>query len=84
MTLLDSVRGLVCENFGVCPEAVTSNTALTALTAIDGDGLDVLGLLCGIQIEFGIDIDEDEFDELATVGDLVAVVKFKLEASEAA
>ena len=82
MTLIDSVRGLLCENYGVRPEAVTNDTMLAA---IKSDGFDVLDIIIGVQIEFGIDIDEDDIDTLGTVGtvgDLVAVIEAKSKAGK--
>lgn len=64
------VRRVLAESLCVSPEKVTDGANL--IDDLGADSLDVIEIAMGLEDEFDIDIPDDDFAKLATVGDVVA------------
>ena len=68
---------LICDQFDVDPEELTSDGNLREI--INADSLDLVDLVMSIEDEFGIDqITDDEANNIYSLADLVALVEKKL------
>lgn len=79
--IYERLHTMICSSLGVRPEAVSPGTMLGEITT---DHDDWFLILVEIEIEFGIYIDETEFDRVRNVAELVELIDAKLTAREAA
>ncbi len=64
--LKDELKKIVTEELKINEEVITDNTSFSRDLAIDS--LAVLKLICRIENEYDIDIDEDQIDLLDNIG----------------
>lgn len=73
--ILEEIKGHLAgrgvEVGGVTPEARISED-------LDLDSLDTVELTLGLEKRFGVEISDEEAEELSTVGDVVALIGTKL------
>lgn len=72
----DRVKRIVAEQFAVPVERIRRGTLLA--DDLNGDSLDVVELVMGLEDEFDISIDDATADKLRTFGDVVDHVTHKL------
>ena len=65
------------EGRGVPGETITMEARL--LHELDLDSLDTMELTLALEEEFGVDLPDDDFDGLGTVGEAVALIERKLQ-----
>jgi len=72
-TLNDVVKEIVVEQLGVFPEQVTPESNI--VNDLGADSLDSVELMMAFESEFNLSIDNDQFDDVKTVGDIVRILK---------
>ena len=75
---LERVKKIIVEQLGVEDAEVTPEASIT--DDLGADSLDQVELVLAFEIEFGIDIPDEEAEKIKTVGDAVQ----KIEAVEGA
>lgn len=73
--MLEQIRAMLAESFGLSPEEILADSKLEADLGINSLELAELALRC--DEEFGVDIDEDDIHKLITVGDVAAYIEEK-------
>ncbi len=69
MDILDRVRPILAEQFGVSLEDIQMDSALRS--DLGYDDLDAMALGAALEGEFGVEMDEDDLESCDTVGDIV-------------
>lgn len=71
--MFEKVRDVIVENLGVDEEDVTLEARL--IDDLGADSLDAVELSMAIEDEFDIEIDDEEFENLQTVEDIVNAIE---------
>ena len=71
--VLEKVKAILAEQFDVEEDKVTADTDLQE--DLGADSLDVVDLLMSIEDEFGVEVPEDEIENIKTVGSLVSYIE---------
>ena len=71
--VLEKVKAILAEQFDVEEDKVTADTDLQE--DLGADSLDVVDLLMSIEDEFGVEIPDDEIENIETVGSLVSYIE---------
>ena len=72
--IFEKIREIICEQFELDEDKVTLESRF--VEDFDADSLDVVELTMGIEEAFDLDeIDEDQLQNIKTVGDLVKIVE---------
>ncbi len=75
MTTEDKVIGIVSEQLGVPKEEVSR--ASSFVDDLKADSLDVVELVMEFEDEFGIQIPDEDYDKIKTVGDAIDYIEAK-------
>ena len=73
--MLEQIKAMLAESFGLAPEEIMPESKLEADLGINSLELAELALRC--DEEFGVDIDEEDIHRLITVGDVAAYIEEK-------
>lgn len=73
--IFERVKKVTVEELGVKEEEVVESASFTE--DLGADSLDVVELVMALEDEFGIDIPDDEVNNIKTVGDAVQYIKNK-------
>lgn len=76
MSVADRVRDLIVEQLGVAPEEVVPEASF--IDDLGADSLDTVELVMAFEEEFGIEISDEEAEQMATVRDVMAYLEKKL------
>lgn len=68
-TVFDRLQGLVAEQLGVEPDQVTTEAEF--IQDLNADSLDMVELVMSLEEEFGIEISDEDVENIRTVGDAV-------------
>ena len=71
--VLEKVKAILAEQFDVEEDKVTAETDLQE--DLGADSLDVVDLLMSIEDEFGVEVPDDEIENIKTVGSLVSYIE---------
>ena len=71
--ILEKVKAILAEQFDVEEDKVTADTDLQE--DLGADSLDVVDLLMSIEDEFGVEVPDDEIENIKTVGSLVSYIE---------
>ncbi|MGN0649366.1 MAG: acyl carrier protein [Oscillospiraceae bacterium] len=71
--VFEKVRTIIVDQLGADENAVTENSKI--IDDLGADSLDVVDLMDGISDEFGIEIPENEVENMVTVGDIVKYIE---------
>ena len=71
--VLEKVKAILAEQFDVEEDKVTADTDLQE--DLGADSLDVVDLLMSIEDEFGVEVPDDEIENIRTVGSLVSYIE---------
>ena len=71
--VLEKVKAILAEHFDVEEDKVTADTDLQE--DLGADSLDVVDLLMSIEDEFGVEVPDDEIENIKTVGSLVSYIE---------
>ena len=69
----EKLQQIIAEVLNIDPEEITMNT--TFVDDLGADSLDVFQIIMGIEEEFDIEIDNDDAEQISTVGDAVEQIK---------
>ena len=67
------LKAILAEQFDVEEDKVTADTDLQE--DLGADSLDVVDLLMSIEDEFGVEVPDDEIENIKTVGSLVSYIE---------
>lgn len=67
------VREIIINELGVEPEKVTDEASF--VEDLGADSLDTVELVMAFEEEFGIDIPDEDAEQMRTVGDAIAYLK---------
>src|SRR5213076_3288419 len=73
MAVADKVKGIIVEQLGVDEEEVTPDASF--VDDFGADSLDTVELVMAFEEEFGIDIPDEDAEQMRTVGDAVSYLK---------
>ncbi|MEO0074296.1 MAG: acyl carrier protein [candidate division WOR-3 bacterium] len=76
MALIDDVRNIIVEQLHVTPERVTENAHF--VDDLGADSLDIVELVMAFEEKFGIEIPDEDSQQLVTVGKAVEYLEKKL------
>lgn len=71
--VLEKVKSILAEQFDVDEDKVTADTDLQE--DLGADSLDVVDLLMSIEDEFGVEVPDEEIENIKTVGSLVSYIE---------
>lgn len=71
--VFDKVNGILCEQFDIEPDKITMETSL--IDDLGADSLDLVDLVMSFEDEFGIEMPEEEIENIKTVGDIVKYIE---------
>ena len=71
--VLEKVKAILAEQFDVEEDKVTADTDLQE--DLGADSLDVVDLLMSIEDEFGVEVPDDEIENIKTVGSFVSYIE---------
>ena len=75
MDILEKGKAVVVEKLGVEPEKVTPEARF--IEDLNADSLDIVELVMGLEDEFGLEISDEEAENIRTVGDAVKFIEEK-------
>ena len=71
--VMEKVKSILSEQFDVEEDTITADTDLQE--DLGADSLDVVDLVMSIEDEFGVEIPDEEVENIKTVGDLVNYIE---------
>ncbi|MBP3481239.1 MAG: acyl carrier protein [Clostridia bacterium] len=74
MSDFDKLKEILAEQLGVDEDSITAQTTIDDLGA---DSLDLVEAVMNIEEAFGVNIDDDEIENLKTVGDFLDYIANK-------
>ena len=74
--VFDKVKGLFVEDLGIDESKVTMEAKLEEDLEIDSLG--IVDVVMGFEVEFDIDIDDEELADVSTVGEAVKLLHSKI------
>ena len=75
--VFERIKKIIAEQLGADEEEITMDS--TFIEDLGADSLDVVELVMAIEDEFDMEIDEDEAEDISTVGDVVDYIKANCE-----
>ena len=69
----EKIQEIIADVLNVDPQDITMNS--TFVDDLGADSLDIFQIIMGIEETFDIEIDNDEADNISTVGDAVEQIK---------
>ena len=76
MDILEKVKDLIADQLDVADkDSITEGSSIT--DDLGADSLDVVDLVLALEDEFGIEIPEDEVENIKTVGDIIKYIEDK-------
>jgi acyl carrier protein len=73
MMIFDTVKNIIVENLGCEADAVVMDASL--IDDLGADSLDAVELSMALEDEFDIEIEDEDFAELKTVGDICSYIE---------
>jgi len=71
--ILEKVKKIIEEQLGINESEITTDSAF--IEDLGADSLDVVELIMAFESEFDMEIEDDEVEEISTVGDVVKYIK---------
>lgn len=76
MNVFDDVASMLSRNMDVSRDKITPDSDL--VDDLGADSLDSVEIVMELEDQFGIEINDDELDEIRTVGQLVKAIELRL------
>lgn len=73
--ILNKIRDVVADKLDADPSDITEDASF--VDDLGADSLDVVELIMGLEDEFGIEISDEEAENIRTVGDAVNFIQDK-------
>ena len=73
--ILNKIRDVVADKLDADPSDITEDASF--VDDLGADSLDVVELIMGLEDEFGIEISDEEAENIRTVGDAVTFIQDK-------
>ncbi|HIY10370.1 MAG TPA: acyl carrier protein [Candidatus Anaerofilum excrementigallinarum] len=73
MDVFERIREMLAEQLEIEPEKITMESDI--LEDFEADSLDVVDMVMSLEDEFGIEIPDEQVENLRTVGDVVRYVE---------
>jgi len=74
--VLEKIEALISEQFGVDKSEISLNTSF--VEDLNADSLDVVEFIMALEEEFDIQINDEDVENIKTVGDVVNYINEKL------
>ena len=74
MDTFERIRELLAEQLDIDEEKITMDSNI--LEDFEADSLDVVDMVMSLEDEFGVEIPDEEIENLHTVGDVVRYVEY--------
>ncbi len=71
--VFEKIRAILCEQLDVEESAVTMDSNIAE--DLGADSLDVVDLIMSIEDEFGLEVPDDQIENIKTVGDVVNYIE---------
>ena len=71
--ILEQVKKIIEEQLGVAASEISEDSAF--IEDLGADSLDIVELIMAFESEFDMEIDDDEVEEISTVGDVINYIK---------
>ena len=71
--VLEQVKNIIEEQLGVAASEITEDSAF--IEDLGADSLDIVELIMAFESEFDMEIEDDEVENISTVGDVVNYIK---------
>lgn len=78
MAIADKVKDIIVKQLGVNPDEVTPDASF--IDDLGADSLDTVELVMELEKEFGIEIPDDDANNIRSVGDAIKYIEAKAEA----
>lgn len=78
--VLDRIIEIIAMQFNVDQDEITKETSFK--DTLNADSLDLVELIMALEDEFGLEVEDEEVDEIKTVGDAVEYITNKLQIEE--
>lgn len=75
--VFEKIKKIIADQLGADEDEITMDS--TFIEDLGADSLDVVELVMAIEDEFDMEIDEDEAEDISTVGDVVDYIKANCE-----
>lgn len=73
--MFEEVKNQIADLLGIDAESITEGSEL--INDLKADSMDIATLLLEVEENYGIEINEDEMENLKTVGDIVKYIESK-------
>jgi len=80
MAVADKVKEIIVKQLGVNPDEVTEDASF--IDDLGADSLDTVELVMELEKEFGMEIPDDEANNIRSVGDAIKYIEGKAGATE--
>jgi len=80
MAVADKVKDIIVKQLGVNPDEVTEDASF--IDDLGADSLDTVELVMELEKEFGMEIPDDEANNIRSVGDAIKYIEEKAGATE--
>ena len=71
--VLEQVKNIIEEQLGVAASEIAEDSAF--IEDLGADSLDIVELIMAFESEFDMEIEDDEVENISTVGDVVSYIK---------
>lgn len=71
--ILEQVKKIIEEQLGIDPSEVSEDSSF--IEDLGADSLDIVELIMAFESEFDMEIDDDEVENISTVGDVISYIK---------
>lgn len=72
---MEKIRKILAEQFSMSENEITADTSFAE--DIGADSLDLVELVMALEQEFDVEIDDEEVENIKTVGDAIRYIKDK-------
>ncbi len=73
MEILDKIKEIVAVQFNVEEDDLTEDTSFTE--DLNADSIDLVHLVMTLEDEYGIEVEDDELENIKTIGDSVDYIE---------
>ena len=71
--MIEKIKALIAEELGVDKDTITEDTSI--IDDLGADSLDVVELIMALEDEFDVKVDDNEAQQLKTVGDILSYIE---------